>query len=56
MAEKIGRCGVEICMMGVETRQQKETAKNIGIKYQQGWLYNRPMKLEEYAETMFDKE
>ena len=54
--EKIGRCGVEICMMGVETRQQKETAKNIGIKYQQGWLYNRPMKLEEYAETMFDKE
>ena len=53
--DKINKSGIEICMMGVETSEQKKTAKNLGIVYQQGWLYNRPMKMEDYIEFVADK-
>ena len=39
---------VDICTEGVETTEQYEAIKALGIRMIRGYYFNKPMKLEEF--------
>ena len=51
MVAKLARTiGVKICVEGVETRRQRDLVKKMKISMMQGYLFGKPMKLEEFEE------
>ncbi len=41
---------------GVETKEQAEFLSNIGCDYHQGYLYSKPMPVEEFEQSIFCKD
>ncbi len=42
--------GAEICVEGIETKAQYETLKGMGIKYIQGYYYDKPLRRAAFEE------
>lgn len=42
----------EVIVEGIETNQQLEFIKSIGCKYAQGFLFNKPMSLEDFKQLI----
>lgn len=50
VAELARTIGVRICVEGVETKKQRDVVKRMGISMIQGYLYGKPMPIEEFEE------
>lgn len=44
--------GIKVICEGVETQQQKEFVENYGCRYIQGFLYSKPVELEQFIDML----
>ncbi|MCR5669823.1 MAG: EAL domain-containing protein [Butyrivibrio sp.] len=47
--------GAEICVEGIETEEQFEVLKNMGVKYIQGFYYDKPLRRANFEEKYIYK-
>lgn len=50
----ITKMGIKIVAEGVETNEQADYLKNIGVDYFQGYLYSRPITADKYKEFLIE--
>ena len=48
VSELANAISVHVCVEGVETKQQRDIVKQMGIRMIQGFFYGKPMKIEEF--------
>jgi EAL domain-containing protein (putative c-di-GMP-specific phosphodiesterase class I) len=48
--------GVDCICEGVETKEQEELLRKIGCKYAQGYLYSKPIPMDEFIEKFMKKD
>lgn len=48
VSELANAINVRVCVEGVETKQQRDIVKQMGIRMIQGFFYGKPMKIEEF--------
>ena len=52
LKEMADQLGLEMVMEGVETEAQADLLKKMGCRIAQGFLYYRPMPIEEYERVL----
>ena len=50
MAQLGGAIGADICVEGIETQAQLDALKGMGVKYVQGFYYDKPMRRAAFEE------
>lgn len=50
VSELANTIGVRICVEGVETFKQRDIVQSMNIRLMQGYLFGKPMKIEEFEE------
>ena len=50
MAELGQTIGAEICVEGIETKEQLEALKGMGVKYIQGYYFDKPIRRAAFEE------
>ena len=50
MAQLGETIGADICVEGIETKEQLEAIKNMGVKYIQGYYYDKPLRRAAFEE------
>ena len=50
MAQLGETIGADLCVEGIETKEQMEAIKNMGVKYIQGYYYDKPLRRAAFEE------
>lgn len=48
--------GIKVCLEGIETEEEYALVSEMGIDYQQGYLFGRPMKADKILELILQEE
>ena len=55
IVELVHKMGVKIVQEGVETKEQFEFLKNLGVEFMQGYYFSRPVNETDYIKFLAEQ-